>query len=71
MSSIPVLWGLVFTESYGLNEQTTFKTEEKAKAYSDRCSPKPRVVPLFALGEIEENNHVTSDDLIEASGFTK
>lgn len=49
-AAAPVVWSLVFSEGYGVNAATTFKTREKAEAYAANCSdPKPRVVALTIL----------------------
>jgi hypothetical protein len=43
-------WSLVFSEQYGVNAETTFKTKDKAVEYASRCGePKPRIQPLYAL----------------------
>lgn len=49
VEAVPVAWSLVWGERYGINAETTFKTEEQAQSYAAKCSaPRPRVVPLYA-----------------------
>lgn len=55
--SEPVLWTLVFSEHYGANAETTFKTKEKAEDYIDRCGG-GRIMPLYS--------HAANEAKIEA-----
>jgi len=52
----PVVWSLIFNNSYGVNAETTFKTKDKAVDYARRCGTPdslvknpdtPIVVPLY------------------------
>ncbi|MDX8383421.1 MAG: hypothetical protein R8M45_05025 [Ghiorsea sp.] len=41
----PVAWSLVFTESYGVNADTTYKTEQAARDYAISCGTPSHIVP--------------------------
>lgn len=42
----PVAWSIIFSDHYGVNPETTFKTREKAKLYVKSVG-RGRIVPLY------------------------